>query len=205
MIDYKVIATGSKGNAVRIENIMIDCGIAFKRMKEELYKCDTLLITHCHSDHVKENTLKQIRKEFPRVRIYGNWEVANHFPVDKVIAEKPFKLKRGHTSIYPFYGKHDVAVTGFVIDFDGFLVFYATDTSEVRNPTERKLDAVFIESNYDEKKLNEIGKQYMTKGYDPFWNAKRHLSARASKEFYYTHRKDKDTPLIELHQSERFR
>ena len=204
MLDYKILATGSKGNAVRIENIMIDCGISFKRMKDELYKCDTLLITHCHSDHVKEKTLFQIRKEFPRIRVYGNWETANAFAIDKVIAEKPFQLKRGNITVYPCYGKHDVEVTCYAIDFDGFLVFYATDTSEVKNPTDRKFDAIFLEANYDEKKLNEIGKQYQTRSYDPLWNAHRHLSIRACKEFYYSNRKDKECPLIQLHMSERF-
>ena len=42
MLDYNVIASGSKGNAVRIGNIMIDCGITFGRMEEDLYKVDTL-------------------------------------------------------------------------------------------------------------------------------------------------------------------
>ena len=46
MIDYEIIGTGSKGNAVRLENIMIVCGVTFKKMHEALYKCDTLLITH---------------------------------------------------------------------------------------------------------------------------------------------------------------
>ena len=32
-LDYKVLSTGSIGNAVRIEDIMIDCGISYKTMK----------------------------------------------------------------------------------------------------------------------------------------------------------------------------
>ena len=47
MLDYNVIASGSKGNAVRIENIMIDCGITFGRMEEDLYKVDTLIPAWC--------------------------------------------------------------------------------------------------------------------------------------------------------------
>ena len=205
MIDYEIIGTGSKGNAVRLENVMIDCGVPFKKMHEALYKCDTLLITHRHSDHIKESTLAAIRKRFPRIKVYGNSDVAQTVPVDKVIGEKPFKLKRGNITITPVMGCHDVDVTYFFIDFDGFKVLYATDTCEITNPTGDKLDAVFLEANYDEHILNEVGKQYIRRGYDPFANACRHLSLIACKEFYFGNRRNKDVPLIELHQSSRFR
>lgn len=204
ILDYKIIASGSSGNAVRIENIMIDCGIPFGKMREELYKCNTLLLTHIHGDHIKKATLQRIRNEFPRIRIFGNANVAYHVPVDKIIGSKPFQLKRGNVTIYPFEGKHDVPVTYFVIDFDGMKVFYATDTNEVLNPMGFKFDYIFCESNYCTKKLQEIGKQYKTKGYDPFVNALRHLSTEKCKAFYYMNRKNKEVPLLELHKSKRF-
>ena len=119
MIDYEIIGTGSKGNAVRLENIMIDWGVPFKKMHEALYKCDTLLITHRHSDHIKESTYFAIRKQFPRIKVYGNSDVAQTVPVDKVIGEKPFQLKRGNITITPVMGCHDVDVTYFFIAFAG--------------------------------------------------------------------------------------
>lgn len=60
-LDYRVIASGSKGNAVRIGDVMVDCGISFKDMKDALYECKYLLITHTHSDHVRKATLKKIK------------------------------------------------------------------------------------------------------------------------------------------------
>ena len=69
MLDYKILSSGSIGNAVRIRNIMIDCGIAFNKMKDELYKCQYLLITHDHKDHVKPEVLKHIAAEFPNIKI----------------------------------------------------------------------------------------------------------------------------------------
>ena len=33
MIRYNIIATGSKGNAVKIDDILIDCGVSFKKTK----------------------------------------------------------------------------------------------------------------------------------------------------------------------------
>ena len=202
-LDYHVIATGSKGNAVRIGHIMIDCGIAFSKMKEDLYKCDTLLITHTHSDHIKKSTLLKIMDEFPRIKIYGNYDVAYQYPTVNVIGSKSFKLKDG-TLITPFEGTHDAPVTYFVIQKGDTNLFYATDTCEVSNPLGIKFDWFFLESNYDEKKLEMSARQYKRKGYDPTESSLRHLSTKQCKTFYYLNRRNKDSVLIELHMSERF-
>lgn len=203
-LDYRVIASGSDGNAVRIENIMIDCGIPFKEMKDDLYKVDTLLITHSHGDHIKASTLKSIRKEFPRIKVYANADVAYQYDVDVVIGTATLKLTKKRIVI-PFEGKHDVPVTGFVIQLKGLNILYMTDTCRVEMPDDYPLDYVFLESNYDERKLQEIGKDFKRRNYDPRINSvTRHLSTQKCKEFYYLHRRDRDSELIELHKSHRF-
>ena len=172
-LDYNIIATGSTGNAVRIESVMFDCGIAFNKMKADLYKVDTLLITHAHSDHIKPSTLERIRKEFPSITICANADVAYRYDVDIVVGGKPFKLRK-HRTVIPFEGIHDVPVT------------------------------VFLESNFDERKLKEQAKRYRRHGYDPYLSVTRHLSTQKCKEFYFVHRRNEDSKLIELHQSHRF-
>ena len=204
-LDYKVIATGSTGNAVRIGHIMIDCGVPFKHMEEELYKCDTLLLTHTHSDHINARTLLAIRKKFPRIRVYGNYDVAYQYAVDEIMGTTEFKIPRRETFVMPFEGKHDVPVTYFSILMDGIKIFYATDTCEVDNPYYVKYDYIFLEANYDIQILRQAAKDYARRGYDPITNAARHLSLQACKAFYYMYRKDESTPLIELHMSRRFR
>lgn len=203
--DYKIIGTGSKGNAVRIGNVMVDCGMPYKKMKDELYKVDALLITHTHTDHLNVSTFQKIREEFPRIKVFANYEVADKVHVDKIICKKPVSVRRGNVTIYPCIGEHDVLVSYFFIDFDGFLVFYATDTCKVENQTGRKVDLFLIECNYDEAKLKAIGSSYIKKGYDPFFNSYRHLSFQQARLFYYSNRRNNDTPMIELHMSERFR
>lgn len=202
-LDYNIIATGSSGNAVRIESIMIDCGIPFSKMKEDLYKVDTLLITHAHSDHVKQSTLDRIRKEFPNISVFANADVAYQFDVDQVVSTTPFKLTKKRRVI-PIEGIHDVPVTGYVIQMKGMNILYMTDTSMVRLPDEILLDYTFLESNFDERKLREEAKRYRKRGYDPYESVYRHLSTQKCKEFYFLHRRDADSPLIELHQSHRF-
>lgn len=201
-LDYEVIATGSTGNAVRIANIMIDCGIPFKKLHDALYKVDTLLITHTHSDHINSSTYNHIRKEFPRIKTYGNSDVAYQYKVNKIIGTRPIETKKA--VIRPYEGVHDVPVTYFIIQFGDLNVFYATDTAEVENIDKLPLDYVFCESNYDERKLKELGKQYKRKGYDPTLSSLRHLSTQRCKEFYFVNRRSKDSKLIELHMSRRF-
>lgn len=105
----------------------------------------------------------------------------------------------------PFPGVHDVPVTGFVIKMKGNDILYMTDTSKVSPPEGMTFDYVFLESNYDERKLKELSKQYKRRGYDPYTNSVvRHLSTQKCKEFYYVNRKSEESKLIELHQSSRF-
>lgn len=201
-LDYEIISTGSDGNCVRIGSIMIDCGIAYSHLREALYKTQTLLITHTHADHIKGPTYKKIRKEFPRIEVYGNSDVAYEYKIDHIIGTKPFKVKGA--LITPYEGVHDVPVTYFIIQMNDMNIFYATDTCKVENPDHLPLDWIFCESNYDERKLKELAKQYKRKGYDPAQSNLRHLSTQKCKEFYYVNRRDADSPLIELHMSKRF-
>jgi len=202
-LDYNVIASGSSGNAVRIGSIMIDCGIPFKKMKEDLYKVDTLLITHAHGDHIKAATYDSIRSEFPRIKVYANADVAYRFHVDTVIGTKKFVLPKKRI-IRPYDGRHDVPVTFFIITMDGLNILYATDTNRIDNPEEIPIDYCFLEANYDERKLQQLRKQYKTRSYDPIDSSLRHLSVQKCKEFYFVNRRDADSELIELHKSSRF-
>lgn len=202
-LDYHIIGTGSSGNAVRIENIMFDCGVPFSHMKEDLYKVDTLLITHSHSDHIKPATLERIRKEFPGITVFGNADVAYQYDVDMVIGSKPFSLRK-RRKVIPFDGAHDVPVTGYIVQMKGLNILYMTDTARVNPPSDLLLDYIFLESNFDERKLRQEAKRYKKHGYDPYLSVTRHLSTQKCKEFYYTHRRNEESKLIELHQSQRF-
>ena len=130
---------------------MFDCGVPFSHMKEDLYKVDTLLITHAHSDHIKPATFERIRKEFPMISIFANADVAYQYEVDNVIGSRPFKL-RGKRTVIPFDGVHDVPVTGYILQMKKVNILYMTDTARVELPQEIPLDYIFLESNFDERK-----------------------------------------------------
>lgn len=202
-LDYKVISTGSKGNAVRIDNILIDAGIPYKMLEAELYKVDYLLITHTHGDHLKSSTVNRIRIQFPHIKIIGNYEVAYATKVH-IISGHLQPIQLGKWTVTPFPCVHDVVCQGFVLEADGISVIYATDTATLDNAPDQKYDYFFLESNHDANKITALRDDQSKYGYDAFKSAMRHLSTQASKAFYYLHRRGKESPWIELHQSMRF-
>ena len=62
---------------------MIDCGMPFNAMRDELYKCNTLLITHIHTDHIKDSTFRKILSEFPRIKTFSNPTVAYKYHINE--------------------------------------------------------------------------------------------------------------------------
>lgn len=201
---YNVIASGSKGNCVVIENIMIDAGIPYKDLEEYLPDIRYLFITHIHQDHLRISTIKRIKKMYPYIQIYGNWQVKEKLGdictgvnLNSHITNKDFEVRF-------FRCIHDVETYGMVFDIEGLKVIYATDTSTLAHaPGDIKFDYLFLESNHDKRKL-EMALYSKGIGYNAYGNGKRHLSTQDCKTFYYTRRKDKTSELIELHKSERF-
>jgi len=201
-MNYKIISTGSKGNCVIVNDVMIDCGVSFKEIKDELYSIKYLLFTHTHSDHVNIKTLQQIATKFPRITIIGNYEVHSIYNCN-IIANAGFEIVTDDYVFYPFECVHDVLCYGFTWTFEGQEIIYATDTSTLNNAPIKKYDYFFLESNHDEAKLEEVRNE--RKGsYNPYLSGKRHLSTQQAKAFYYLHRRSQEAPLIELHQSARF-
>lgn len=201
-INHTIIASGSSGNCVVIENIIFDIGVAYKRIKEHLYNTKYIIITHTHSDHVKESTFKRIRKDFPRIKFIGNYEVNHKFEMDVVSLENvPVVLD--DLTLIPFDCPHDVLNYGYAFEMKGLNVIYATDTVTLEKAPKRPYDYLFIESNHDERKLQEV-QSTNKNGYRPFLGAKRHFSTQEAKLFYYLNRRGPESKLIELHKSERF-
>lgn len=200
---YKVISTGSKdGNCVVIENVMIDCGLSFNKIKDDLYDIKYLLLTHTHSDHINPKTLLQIQSNFPRITIIGNYEVHDAYHCN-IIANAGFPIETEDYIFEPFECFHDVLCYGFAWSVRDKEIIYATDTYSLENAPAKKYDYFFIESNHDEAKLAQARNDYKGK-YNPFLSGKRHLSTQQAKAFYYMNRKNEKSKLIELHQSSRF-
>lgn len=206
-LNYKIIGSGSSGNCVVIENIMVDCGLSYSKIKESLYDVDILLITHKHSDHIKNTTFERIREEFPNITVIANYEVAYLYDVD-IICNENVPVEVEDYIILPFRGEHgDVLCYGYTWSFNGLEIIYATDMNNFNLAPDKEYDYLFLESNHDEHKLNAVESRYKgikNYGYDVYASSMRHCSTQRCKGFYFTHRRSKDSPLIELHISSRF-
>jgi Cft2 family RNA processing exonuclease len=202
-MNFEVISSGSKGNCVIIgDDVMVDIGIPFAQIKEHLYNIKYLLITHTHSDHLKTHSFMTMKKLFPRIKTIGNYEVAQVVPVD-FIANSGFEIETKDYTFMPFNCIHDVVTFGYTWQKGENNIIYATDTTTLEFAPEGPYDYLFLESNHDEKKLEEV-RNKPNKGYDPYLGGKRHLSTQQCKAFYYMNRRNADSQLIELHKSARF-
>ena len=210
-LDYKILSSGSIGNAVRIRNIMIDCGIAFNKMKEDLYKCQYLLITHDHQDHVKPAVLNQIVSQFPNIEIYSTYKVARINDAVTAINTDylPIALAKAGCEMWAVPVPHNTLCFGYVLKFDDLDILYATDlknTVELGRFTEEtgiRYDYTFLEANYDETKLRMLGNEWHGQYNAYVDSSERHLGKDEALRFYARYRKE-GGELIELHKSTRF-
>lgn len=203
-MNYKIISTGSKdGNCVIIhDDVMVDCGVPFGKIKNELYNIKYLLITHTHQDHLNKKTIRQIAENFPRITIIGNYEVHDVYNCN-IIANAGFDIVTDDYTFTPFLCIHDVLTYGYVWTWNDQEIIYATDTSNLDNAPAKKYDWMFLESNHDEQKLEAVRSEQRG-SYSPYLSGKRHLSTQQAKNFFYLNRRNKDSQFIELHQSTRF-
>lgn len=69
MVEYNIISTGSKGNAVVVDDrVLIDCGVPFKSIQPHLKYLQLVLLTHIHSDHFRHSTIRRMARERPMLR-----------------------------------------------------------------------------------------------------------------------------------------
>lgn len=160
-LDYEIVSSGSVGNCVRIENLLVDCGIKvgdFKKLPF-LKSIKNVIITHVHSDHVKRGTLSKLKSK----TIYCNQEVYDKFKdtlvsCKKVIVvdyDKHYKIGNYIVKFYKL--KHSVDVLGFSIVSKDFTLLYATDFYDTADlPQDSKFDYILLEANYCENKITQI-------------------------------------------------
>lgn len=203
-MEYNVISSGSRGNCVIINNdVMIDAGLPFNKIKSYLYSIKYLIITHIHGDHFKVKTLQRIASNFPRIKMIGNYEIHQIYNMN-YIANEGFPIETPDYTFMPFVCVHDVLTYGYTWNVNDNKIIYATDTASLEFAPPDKYDYLFLESNHDEYKLEEARNDHRNGGYDPYASGKRHLSTQQAKAFYYMNRRSAESELIELHKSARF-
>lgn len=153
---YKILATGSKGNAVIINGaILVDCGVPFYKLRSFTESLKLVLLTHVHGDHFTPGTVRALARIRPGLRwACGPWLV------DKLIASgvNPRQIDvypPGAASSYDGLAAvmsepltHNVENCGWHIFADGESLFYATDTGTLDGVEAKGYDLYMVEANH---------------------------------------------------------
>lgn len=159
---YEIIATGSKGNAVLINNkVLIDCGVPFKAIEPYLHQIQLVLLTHEHGDHFKPSTVTMMAKLRPAIR-WGccQWMVQKLIdagvPATQIDLYKPSKWSvYGSLKVMPEELHHNVQNCGYHIEHNGEKLFYATDTGDLDGIKAKDYDLYLIEANHTKLEITQ--------------------------------------------------
>lgn len=194
-IKYNIVSTGSKGNAVIINDyILIDCGVPFKALKPYYKKLKLVLLTHIHGDHFCKATIKKLAYERPTIRFAcGRWlaEPLVACGVSKAnidILEANINNCYGPCSVIPVQLTHNVPNFGYKIHFaNAGKMIYATDTNSLNGISAWHYDLYMIEANYKDNEINERIKQKKENGEYAYEYAvlRNHLSKKKCDDFIY--------------------
>lgn len=154
---HDILASGSSGNAVVINGeILIDCGVPMKELRESGYikNLKLVLLTHRHSDHFNTTTVRALHKERPILK-FGccEWMVPHLLEAGvgkRVIDvyEPEFIHVYNTFSIAAVPLVHDVLNCGYKICDGNTWMFYATDTSTLDHIEAKGYDLYLIEANH---------------------------------------------------------
>ena len=183
MFKFCNLYSGSSGNCSFVGtdniNILVDCGESQKKISnalesigKDISKIDAIIVTHEHSDHVKN--LGAISKKY-NIPVYANEKTFENMPEQtSLIDEKNKKIfntddhfEIGDLKIYPFHIPHDAAEPcGYNIYNGDKKISIATDIGHMDNNILKKLEEsqfLLLESNYEPEILKYAKYPYYLK------------------------------------------
>jgi len=208
-IDFSIIASGSKGNAVVIDHdIMIDCGVPFKALHDAYRDLRLVLLTHIHGDHFNPNTIRKLASERPALR-WGvpEWLVADVVgcDVDKrqidVFRPTQMNVYSDTLSVQMKEIPHNVRNAAWFVHIGDSSMMYATDTNSLDSITAKGYDLYLIEANYCEDEIAERIRTKQAAGqYCHEWDVlQNHLSRQKADDWLYRNMGANST-YVYLHQ-----
>lgn len=163
-MNYKIISTGSQGNAVVVsDSILVDCGVSFRSLLSVnvVKKLKIVLLTHIHTDHFNKATIRRLAAERPTLRFAcGEWLLKPL--VECGVQEKNIDLLQigkmysyGAFRVSPVKLYHDVPNCGWRIFAGAEKAIYITDTTTIQGITAKDYDLYLVEANYSEPEIQE--------------------------------------------------
>ena len=173
-LSYRIIGTGSKGNALYLacgeHKVLIDIGVPYKAINS--LEIDYVLLTHSHRDHLNMSTVSKLAYENPHIKFFcTKYLVQTLLKCGVDVGNIYFKphIEIGSLTLNRFNLIHDVPNCGWKLKFkDGgkqtLKVFYATDTASLDHVSAKGFDYYFIEANYDEDEIVKTIKEKVDSG-----------------------------------------
>lgn len=165
-----ILGSGSSGNAIILDNILIDCGVSYKKLEPYIRQLTAVCMTHSHKDHLNPAAVKKLAKERPSLW----WICGEHLTGDLltcgVRAAKIVPLKSGQKCVLSDFCAevvklyHDVMNVGYKLNLSGIRIFYATDTATLDGIEAKGYDLYLIEANYGEDEIRERIRQKKADG-----------------------------------------
>lgn len=161
-MNYKIINSGSDGNAIIIEDfILIDCGVSFQKLKEHYKKFKIILLTHIHQDHFNKKTISKLAIERPTLRFACcDWLLeelvkcgVNKKNIDVIKIGEIYNYNS--FKITPIKAYHDVPNCGYRIFINNKKCIYITDTKTLEGIKAVNYDLYLIEANYESDELKK--------------------------------------------------
>lgn len=208
-MNYKVIASGSDGNAVLYFNCMlVDCGVPFNAIKPYLYSIRLILISHEHGDHLNLNTLTRIAFERPALRIgagsFLSDKLKNFRNVDLYEIGKVYDY--GNYSVSPVKLYHDVPNFGYRIisKQPEYKILHATDTAHLQGIEAKNYNLYALEHSYDEDVISSIIEEKQANGFFAYEKGvvNSHLSEQQTRQFIFNNA-GLEYEVLRLHESKR--
>lgn len=152
---YNIIATGSKGNCIIVEDIfMLDCGLAYSKIKSYLKGIRLVFISHRHADHLNKSTVRRVAYEYPNIKfIVGEQLVrtmTDYVSPRNIITIPPSKwYDIGLCKVKLEYLVHDVANYCLKLEYKGKKLLYATDTNDMSYISAKDYNLYLVEADYE--------------------------------------------------------
>jgi phosphoribosyl 1,2-cyclic phosphodiesterase len=165
--------SGSNGNSIFVEacgtRLLFDAGISGKSAEGRLRvhgrnirDIDALIISHEHTDHIRCAGVYHRRYQLPVHLTHATHEAgaAKVGPISDIrFFEAGDTLRFGGVSVHTYSTPHDAAdAVAFVVEAKGRKLGILTDLGHVFDDLTgvvESLDAVYLESNYDEDMLEK--------------------------------------------------